>query len=858
MAFNEAELDRIVKSLSDSLSRINNDLSRFSAIQTRVTSELENVSSRGLKNIQDMLVDSESKLKDVIEKEIEAREDRTNDINQKLKDIANEETLLRREASKHESVEVNKHVEERVRQLAQEREQYEVMLEVQRLYNEGKAEEARQLEQAYNVRKEINAALETENQRHINELGKQNREIESGITKFATITVKSLTQQIESGVNSVTAVYEQHASKLSVALDTTVQGISDLQNKIASNLRDEGLSRAISNVQVLTEAATLTAAGYTNIENIQQSATDIAIGRQLAPNLDFSNATVRNLTNVFGSDFTNKFTAIQQATQETAGSVVSMEATISSMMNGLEPVFTNAELQSAALQGASNVSATLSAAREQNLITETQEKEYLSMINELMDPSKAFTSSNTAVKVAAQSFYAQGELTPDAALSALLSATQSMYSTVGQSMSASDVIARSLYASAMGMNSMQAAYMPSGYTSVDMVTTADLGTTYQEQLENLQSGRYTTRAQQEQNVMSNAAVVQTLGNFAKEYPILYKTTSAQMFTLVNSLPERFARAMSMRGGTSISSGIRGGSAADGLEDIYSNSRGYLSQTLGEDNLLVEMGLLSNQLSRGLNGTHKFLNSTAMRANLSPSAALGVGMWGLTSAGNILTDVFDPSKETWTQKLGSGGDKLSSTMDWAGVGASTGMLIGSISGVPFGNAIGAAVGAIIGGAGGYWAAVKANTEALEAQTKATEEQNKMMDETLGKGVTYKSTLEAQSELAAGGGTVSLAGGKTAAIDTDWYNSHATGLDYVPYDNYVARLHKGEAVVTANAASSLRKSNPNFWNMPSNNGDVVDALERQTQSIVEAVSGEDEIKPLARNTGPKQYTITNAYA
>lgn len=857
MAFNEAELDRIVKSLSDSLSKINNDLSRFSAIQTRVTSELENVSSRGLKNIQDMLVDSESKLKDVIEKEIEARESRTNDINQKLKDITNEEILLRREASKHESIEINKHVEERVVQLAQEREQYEVMLEIQRLYNEGKAEEARQLEQAYNVRKEINAALETENQRHISELGKQNREIESGITKFATITVKSLTQQIESGVNSVTTVYEQHASKLSVALDTTVQGISDLQNKIASNLRDEGLSRAISNVQVLTEAATLTSAGYTNIENIQQSATDIAIGRQLAPNLDFSNTTVRNLTNVFGSDFTNKFTAIQQATQETAGSVVSMEATISSMMSGLEPVFTNAELQSAALQGASNVSATLSAAREQNLITETQEKEYLSMINELMDPSKAFTSSNTAVKVAAQSFYAQGELTPDAALSALLSATQSMYSTVGQSMSANDVIARSLFANAMGMNSMQAAYMPSGYTSVGMTTTGDLGATYQEQLENLQSGRYTTRAQQEQNIISNAAIVQTLGNFAKEYPILYKTTSAQMFTLVNSLPERFARAVSMRG-TSIG-GRRiggGGGISDEIEDVFSDSRSYLTQNLSDSNVLVGMGLLSNQLSSGFRGTHSLLNSRAMRANLSSGAALGVGMWGLTSAGSIATDIFDPSKETWAQRLGSGGDVGSSMANWAGVGASAGMLLGTV--IPgLGNAVGTAIGAAVGGAGGLIAAISAQREATEAQTKATEEQNKMMDETLGKGVTYKSTLEAQSELAAGGGTVSLAGGKTAAIDTEWY-SHATGLDYVPYDNYVARLHKGEAVVTANAASSLRKSNPNFWNMPSNNGDVVDALERQTQSIVEAVNGEDEIKPLARNTGPKQYTITNVYA
>jgi hypothetical protein len=37
---------------------------------------------------------------------------------------------------------------------------------------------------------------------------------------------------------------------------------------------------------------------------------------------------------------------------------------------------------------------------------------------------------------------------------------------------------------------------------------------------------------------------------------------------------------------------------------------------------------------------------------------------------------------------------------------------------------------------------------------------------------------------------------AASSSDSYSgSHANGLDYVPYDGYIARLHKGEAVLTA---------------------------------------------------------------
>ena len=34
-------------------------------------------------------------------------------------------------------------------------------------------------------------------------------------------------------------------------------------------------------------------------------------------------------------------------------------------------------------------------------------------------------------------------------------------------------------------------------------------------------------------------------------------------------------------------------------------------------------------------------------------------------------------------------------------------------------------------------------------------------------------------------------------------HATGLDYVPYNNYMARLHEGEAVLTKAEASLWRR-------------------------------------------------------
>ena len=52
---------------------------------------------------------------------------------------------------------------------------------------------------------------------------------------------------------------------------------------------------------------------------------------------------------------------------------------------------------------------------------------------------------------------------------------------------------------------------------------------------------------------------------------------------------------------------------------------------------------------------------------------------------------------------------------------------------------------------------------------------------------------------------MVSGFTGTVQTN--GSHAGGLDYVPYNNYVANLHRGEMVLTAKEADSYRKGEKN---------------------------------------------------
>lgn len=710
-------------------------------------------------------------------------------------------------------------------------------------------------ENQYRIEKELakkNEEAAENNRRALENDAKQTRDNLFGI-------VKSYFQEVVNyffnSASKVADSYERNAGSLAAALNSTVNDIGNLQRKIATELRDTSLSKAISNIAVMTEAANFVQSGYTNESKLQANATAVAIGKEIAPNLDFNNASVKNLTNVFGSDFITKFAAIQTAVQDTAGSTININQNLSSMISSLEPVIANAEYQNLATQDLSDIQATLSSAIDNNLITQSDANQFQSMIAELMDPSKAFKSNNTAVRLAA-TMYDFGSGSPLQALEAIKSANEALYSNVGQGNNYWDNISRGLVASAFNNpNTMSATYKPSSLYGFDILRTENLDTVYQDKVNNLESGDFTTVLESYANRFENSKIVQGMSKFAETAPLTYNALvkgfiAQQLITM----PNRIANAIKAKGVFNTGGGT-----------------GELPGNIGEDGGNWFTASQTNTATTGIRGA--FNKMQGFGGNFANASIMGLGKTGsrlgrLTSGltmsaglagimGLMSTAGQWDSDRSFVSNVGHGGDVGSAMLSTAGMGAGLGAVAGSI--IPgLGNVAGTLIGGVIGAATGLITALAASKEAEEENTKKMEEQTKATKDLLGQGVVGVDALEAKAEIAKGGGLAHLKSGDYKIDYTKSnYPGFATGLDYVPYDDYIIRAHKGEAIVTAEAAEALRKRNPSFWNTPMNEDDnIVGALKEQTESIVNAVNGDRQYQPMTRQ-GPKQYKIVNAY-
>lgn len=806
-------------------------------IQKKLENILKDFPLSEIQELRSALKDNNKIVIDSIDEAVRINKERTrieqeyNDKTQELTEKLDAYNGLLNDANDDQKKYIEDKIKETEKELKETKEQHQAELDGRKIQWE--------TEKAFNAEKE-------REQKANEEKVKESRKkvvnlVEGAFSKVLGVVENQFTKAIDSVVNS----YEQHSGKLSAVLNSTTEDIGNLQRKIASELRDTSLRSAISNVAVMSEVASMANMGFTNTETIQSNATAYAEARKIAPNLNIDSTTVKNLTNVLGSDFITRFASIQTAVQETAGSTAFLSQNLSKMMDDLEPVYLNAEYQYSATQATADVQATVSAAIEKGQIQESRAQEYISMISELMDPSKAFKSSKTAVRVAATN-YDFGSGDPLQALQAILNAGNQMYENVDKSNSYYGNLSRSLLGSAYNDNTMAATYNKLGY-DMEIVTADNLDSVWTNQLSKLQSGDFTTQREEEKNWFENSPITQGLSKVSEYVPLIYSTIGGAILTSVNSLPKRIANELSGK--------ITGKSNwfDSGSDSVVTESGNIIGSKLK----IKQGSTLSNIINSDFATKSVFgLGKAGSRASmLTSGATLGMASAGALSALSVASQ-WD-SDRTFAQNASFGGNYGSSILSNASMGAGVGAIVGSLF-PAVGNVIGGAIGGAVGVIYGLTTAIIANKQIQEENTKAIQAQTQTTKDLLGEGVTAVDAFEAKKEVARGGGIVQLSSGEYAIdYQKSRYAGFASGLDYVPYDEFPARLHKGEAVVTADAARRLRDKDPNFWNTPMNDdNNIVGALREQTESIVNAVNGEKQYSPLTK-VGPKQYVIRNQF-
>ena len=804
--------------------------------------KLVNEGNATIFDIVDMKRKLEQALKDFPLSEIRELKDRLSDNNEEVVNA-----IKNAESNNTQRIKVEQEYRDKVRQLNKELEAInssiddsnrddKKYLEDKKTVKQKELDDLKAQHQAYidDKEEEYNLQKELEERRRKN-VEETSNKVSSAILNFVSRLENSFIDLLQNSINKVNSAYVESAGTMSAALDSSVSDIRSLQRNIASSLRDQSLNKVLSGTEIFQEASKLIGSGYTNESKLQTSAEGLKIAREIAPNISVDTSTVKNLTNVFGSDFITKFAAIQAAVQDTAGSTVGLNESLQKLMTDLEPVYTNAELNSQALQDTSDIEATLTSLREQGLITGSISDEQLNAIRQLLDPASAISSNNIIVRSAASQYGLDiwGSDNPVmAAFQALQATTRNAYENVGMGSSGYDVLSRSIVAGALGNTSTyNAAWLGQNYLpGINIQNTEDLDTVYESQLGKLVGGLFTTQEEKEKNYLENSRTVQGLANFEAVAPQIYAAIEAGVIPLLRSMPMKIAGAI--KAADLIVGGLKKG----------------LASVLGTGAATAATVAPAGALGAGVLGT-------GLSASVIGAGAIGA-IGGVLGTYNTAKQ-WD-SDRSLVENLGHGGNTMSAILSNAGTGAGLGAAIGTIFGGPAGTVIGTAAGAGIGALiGGLTSAL---TKSKEEQEKNTEALNKQTEATklFGDGITSVTEMEGKAALARGGGLVHLSSGDYQIDYTKSnYDGFARGLDYVPYDDYVFRAHKGEAVVSAKAAEKLRKRDPNFFNDASDDGvSIVNALREQTESIVDAVNGEKKYSPLTQK-GPRTYTIKNAY-
>lgn len=251
-------------------------------------------------------------------------------------------------------------------------------------------------------------------------------------------------------------------------------------------------------------------------------------------------------------------------------------------------------------------------------------------------------------------------------------------------------------------------------------------------------------------------------------------------------------------GKGFSKASKASKAANSVDDVVGTADDVV------DGIFHSADDVAGSAGKGLKGLSKVGKGLAIAGTVVEVGTTAYDAYGEYKEGNY---------KGVAEEVGGGAGSLAG--GWAGAkgGAAAGAAIGSFfpgAGTAIGGAIGGVIGAIGGAIGGDWLGEKLgggtfslfssdkdgeeNTDALEENTKAIESLSKEMSTDSDPELTEKNKRSSST---------STTNSSSSWLSRLFGKSHAIGNDYVPYDGYLAELHKGETVLDAHTATEYRQ-------------------------------------------------------
>jgi hypothetical protein len=687
--------------------------------------------------------------------------------------------------------------------------------------------------------------------------------VASAVTSSLSKGVDIFLGRFESGLNRIINTYEATYRNVSTMMSWDSNQYIAWQNKTTDTINNSGLGSSIAISDVMNELNNVTSNGIVG-SSAQNIALQNTITKAVSPFVDTSTSAYMDLQAKYGDKFVNSTSGIISSLDTNIGESRYISKNINQIISQLEPVSRNAsaELSSKMLEQYSSAFEQM----KKNGATDSEVSGVQKILTDIQtNPYEALTSGNTYEKVLA-SKVASGQISKND-VPGLLSSLQDMmkqYNTNNGTYTGE--ITNGATQNALGTPEFDQ-FKNNLWNNVVDKTNGSTGTSitaFDKLFSNLKNGNTTTAEQKLKNGAENGASEKAAA-FYEQYPDafkLFQTMSGQLTGIQNAI---IGTGIANTGSNLLSGLGKGGKISDAAKNIFSRfSKAENVEKAAQSaeeateagskvggksiGLVQKLGARLGQFGDKAGDFLHFANGGAKaveEANdagqtLSHAAQIGTKAGGIAShlggplaaLGFAIDGVQGLSKSNdWFGSKGNNvGNKVSSFFGSAIGGTGSGVmsnesgtkkasdiafnaLKGAGAGAAIGSVIpglGTVVGGVIGAAGG------AITAAIGGEniSKFFSDTGNKIASAFGSVADWgKKTWTSVSTATSKGWSVFTGNlydrftGKanfwTGKSNTETKNSHAAGLTSVPYNGYVASLHKGEAIYNATAATAVKK-------------------------------------------------------